>query len=286
MFNTLKRKISNRVSIYARKMIILLSRYCRVDLITTAYKNSGILTSGDLEKTGERYVIDKILSKYLKDESILFDAGANIGEYSLELVKFFPNANVYSFEPNPRPFTKLNEISSEKINKFNIGLGEENKETNMYSHTNMQLSTLGTMYEDALVPLFNIDEPIEKIKVNISTIDSFCAEKNIDKVNYLKIDVEGHEIKVLSGAKKMISKNMIDIIQFEFNNFNVYSRTFLKDFYDLLKNFNFYRVTNKTLIPLRGYHTKNEIFLLQNILCINKKIDKELDKLPMEIEYI
>ena len=46
--------------------------------------------------------------------------------------------------------------------------------------------------------------------VNVTSIDSFCKKKNIDKIDLLKIDTEGHEAKVLKGANKMLKK-ILDI---------------------------------------------------------------------------
>ena len=61
-------------------------------------------------------------------------------------------------------------------------------------------------------------------------------EKKIDDIDFIKIDVEGHELAVLQGAVNMINQNRIKVIQFEFNVANILSRVFLKDFYDLLEN--------------------------------------------------
>ena len=80
------------------------------------------------------------------------------------------------------------------------------------------------------------------------------------------LDVEGLEYEVIKGAKKTSPR----MIQFEFNSMDVYFRIFLKDFYDLLPNYDFYRISPKELIPLGEYNTINEIFAYQNILCIKK----------------
>ena len=49
---------------------------------------------------------------------------------------------------------------------------------------------------------FNIDFSKEE-KVDIDTIDNYCAENSIDHIHLLKIDIEGHELDVLSGSKRM-----------------------------------------------------------------------------------
>jgi hypothetical protein len=87
----------------------------------------------------------------------------------------------------------------------------------------------------------------------------------------MKIDTEGSEYEILKGARTMLSKNSIKIIQFEFNEMNVYSRVFFKDFVDLLKNYKLYRLMSHGLFPIKSYSPKlHEIFAFQNIVAINK----------------
>ena len=64
-------------------------------------------------------------------------------------------------------------------------------------------------------------------------------------------------------------QNKIKCIQFEFNEMNVCARVFLKDYYELLPQYQFYRLVEKGLKSLGNYSPKNEIFRYQNILAVN-----------------
>ena len=66
----------------------------------------------------------------------------------------------------------------------------------------------------------------------------------------------------------MLLKKHIKIIQFEFNSHNVHSRVFLRDFYLILKDFEFYRIFQNGIIKLGPYSHLNEIFTLQNIVAV------------------
>ena len=68
----------------------------------------------------------------------------------------------------------------------------------------------------------------------------FCIKNNIDKIDLLKLDTEGSEYEVLLGGRKMLLNNKIKTIFFEFNEMNVFSRVFFRDFYKLLKNYKIY----------------------------------------------
>ena len=52
-------------------------------------------------------------------------------------------------------------------------------------------------------------------EVAIDTIDRFCSNRSIDRINYLKIDTEGGDLEVLRGAEAMLSRQCVDLIQVE-----------------------------------------------------------------------
>ena len=105
----------------------------------------------------------------------------------------------------------------------------------------------------------------------MDTLDNFAKKEKIKKIDFLKIDIEGNELSVLEGAKNLIKGNKISLIEFEFNEMNAYSRTFFKDFINLLPNFKFYRIMPKGLYKLGPYKPiTHEIFAFQNILAVKK----------------
>ncbi|NMB57366.1 FkbM family methyltransferase [Candidatus Beckwithbacteria bacterium] len=236
------------------------------------YKNIGILNSGNIYQTGESFFIEKIVNRYLsKNNLVFFDVGANIGDYSLFLNQIYPQAQIHAFEPNPNAFKKLSEKTKivKNIIANNYGLGEEKKQIKLYSYKKMKNTQLGTCKKDILNNLFDVKDQIISHKINIQTLDYYCNERKIEKIDLLKIDVEGYELAVLKGAKKILPKTRI--IQFEFNEYNIFYKIFLKDFYDLLyPQFQLFRLDLKRLIPLGGYQTINEIFKFQNIIAINQ----------------
>lgn len=262
-----KYKITHKITAHAR--------IANVDLVMTGYRELGILNSGNSEKTGEKYVVEKILPKLLNTDSpILFDVGANIGEYAQLLRENFPNAKIFAFEPN----TKVYDILKKNVSKLdvqcqNIGMGPIISQDKLYSY---QDSTgLGTIKKEALETLYGLNEKIEEIEFSVSTIDYFCSQNKINQIDFLKIDVEGQEMEVLKGARQMLKSHKCPIIQFEFNNFNVIYRVFLKDFYDSLTGYNFYRLKKGGLVSLGKYDTINEVFKFQNILAVSKMLDKK-----------
>jgi hypothetical protein len=71
-------------------------------------------------------------------------------------------------------------------------------------------------------------------QVQLDTGDSYCRERDIQRIDLLKIDTEGAEHKVLAGFDQMLKAEAIDIIQFEFGQANIETHFLLKDFFELL----------------------------------------------------
>ena len=103
-------------------------------------------------------------------------------------------------------------------------------------------------------------------------IDNFCLNSCIEKIHFLKLDIEGNEYNALLGAEKMLKAKKIDFIQFEFGGCNIDSRTYFQDFWYLLKDdYNFYRILKNGLHPIKNYSESLEIFITINFLLELKK---------------
>ena len=110
-----------------------------------------------------------------------------------------------------------------------------------------------------------------KYEIEIRTIDAFVEENGIAKIDLLKIDTEGCEYDILLGASSVLAARKVKLIHFEFNEMNVVSRVFFRDFLCLLRDFDLFRMLRGGLIHLHEYRpVENELFAYQNILAIHK----------------
>ncbi len=249
-------------------------RYYRFFLVL---KNIGLqglnYRNTTIEKNGELFLIQSI-SAYLKNKSkklVLFDVGANIGNYSSVLAESFKErATIYAFEPFSVPFIKLNElsVSHSQIKPYQLGFSDKNEDLTIYSSD--EFSEIGGVYNRDFI-FHNI--PHDKEEINrFVTVESFCKENTINHIDFLKIDVEGHELSVLKGASELLNNNQIDFIQFEFGAGNHFSRTYFMDFFTLMsEKYTFFRLLSDGLVKIENYNSEFEMQSVTNFVAINKK---------------
>lgn len=231
-------------------------------------------TATGIYEDGEMEVMKYVHGKKAHGNFILFDVGANVGKYTRALAEEFGSrAAIYSFEPSPKTFQTLSrniasyEVCTGKTNLQNIGLGDTSGEVSLF--TDADNSGLASVYQRRL-DHFNVSMD-KKETVTLKTLDEFCEKNNIGSIDFLKMDVEGHELSVLHGAKKMLAKKAIQYIQFEFGGNNIDSRTFFQDFYYLLKDdFKLFRVVKDGLHPITEYRESYECFLCSTFFAERK----------------
>jgi FkbM family methyltransferase len=248
-----------------------------IDTEEIFYATNGILQYRDTTVSGERYLFENILPKCAHGHDIIVcDVGANVGDYAAEVLVHFPNARIVAFEPHPASFRRLADRFSPRslqVSVHNIGLSSQDGELLLYDYENNDGSVHASLYSGVLTEQHK-QARLASNRIRVTTLDHFCCESGLAKIDLLKIDTEGHELSILRGAAKLIANRVVPLIQFEFNEMNVFSRVFMKDFYELLPEFVFYRLAKDHLIALGNYDSRHEIFKFQNILAVRCDVDE------------
>ena len=226
---------------------------------------------------GEKLFITNLFKKFqkYKNKIVIFDIGANVGNYSSILIeeskKIGLQIELHIFEPTKSCFKILESKFSHIENIFLNNFGLSEKEGKSLIYFDKETSGLASLYKRDLKD-YNI-EMTNSEEIILKRVDGYIKEKNITHINFIKIDVEGNELKVLNSIGEYLKSDFIDYIQFEYRGCNIDSRTFLKDFYILFSNkdFSIYKIMKKGL-EKRNYNLFMENFNYSNYVAISNKI--------------
>jgi len=259
--------------------VALLNFYSRLFGRKVFYKLNHFLYSCSLRGMGVFNVYDESISttsetnflrEFLRNRQtpIIFDVGANVGNYAKKIFSVNRSAVVYAFEPHPATYKRLVEnIVNQSFYPNNVGVGAEDGELELFDYLDEDGSSHASLFKNVIQEIHN-KEAISHL-VRVITLKDFIESNNIKTIDLLKIDTEGNEFNVLKGLGKDFKPKAM---QFEFNEMNIISKVSFKDFWDLLPDYNFYRILpNGDLLRIEHYIASEcEIYTYQNIVTILK----------------
>jgi FkbM family methyltransferase len=165
--------------------------------------------------------LQKFIIKHFPENSIFIDIGACFGYYSLLVSTIGNNVQIFSIEADPNSYyylkTNLNLSKKNNIKIFNIAISEINGKIDFFMPEKGHIGW-GTLVKDAFMTR---KSNFKKISIQSMTLDYFCKLNNIIP-NFIKIDVEGSEYKVIQGALDILQKYKPILsleIEFDVNNF-------------------------------------------------------------------
>ena len=187
--------------------------------------------------------------------NVVFDVGANIGLWSVGLL--FCAADqirlLHLFEPAPDTVDRINQLRGEgffaddgvslTINTVAMG-AVAGRATMYYDDARSGLSTLTGNVTQLPKETMTLGKTRE---VEVQTIDGYCEQHGVKLVDYVKVDTEGFEMEVLSGARRMLQEKKIRHISIEFGLNQIRRRQYLRDFWDIFSGYGY----SMSLLPRR-----------------------------------
>ncbi len=189
------------------KPIILIRDFLRpIYRLLPARLRATVRSIAKLEAPEKSFFLKTIIEQ--REELTVFDVGAFTGEFSFDLHQYVPQARFYCFEPYSLAFEQLKILAKEWANftLCNCALSDETNTRHLYEY--------GYPKTNSFLQLRDITETKDAIKqgttvAKTTTLDLFCADRQIDQIDLLHVDVNGTEIDVLNGALGMIRGNKI-----------------------------------------------------------------------------
>ena len=183
-----------------------------------------------------------ISKKFIKNDTIVLDAGANFGQMSILFSQLEKNVEVYSFESSKfiSNILKKNVIKNNaNVKVFNCILGNESNRT--YIIKKKDLSNFSTWGSNRVEIINQQSKNYNNEEVQTLRIDDLIFKK---KISFFKIDVQGFDLEVLKGSKNTILKHKMPII-FEYEEeFEKYYNYTFSDFKNFISEVNYKIETN------------------------------------------
>ncbi len=235
-------------------------------LLRRSLAGLGINDYGPRQEAGERHLL-KRLKGILPLNATVYDVGAHKGYYSDYLISGRPDLTIHGFEPNPILIDELRATAAGRFTVHQFALGDQEGEAVL--HDPEAAGSEGASLVGQAVDELYRDWPKRTVSVQVKTLDAVAKALKSDRIDYIKIDTEGYDLNVLRGASELIKGGRLGIVQFEFNTMNVFNRSFMRDFYQILSGYRFYRIVRDGLIAMGEYNPlMMELFGHQNIVAI------------------
>lgn len=212
-----------------------------------------------------------VMQKFLPTSRIVFDVGANVGDWTKLALEINANLAIHCFEPGSQAYKKLASRNfPESVVCNNTGLSSANKEEKLYLFD--ESSTLNSLHQRTGLEVYKIKTPEKTETIQLETLDSYCEKNKIVEIDFLKMDIEGHELEAFKGATRMFKEKNIKMVQFEYGGCNIDAKVLLKDIFEFFKTYDYklYKIYPNEIKHVPKYAQTLENFQYQNWLALRQ----------------
>ena len=241
-------------------------------VIQTAIAPQAEPDSLQFEGSGEAQVI----RRFVTPGSVVLDVGANLGDWTKAVLSICPDVEIHLFEPIPVVYKDLIKNLGEKFSKAQIipnsfAIGNQAGVQTFYHYRTQ--SVLSTFHRRLEVEKTGLIQQPQEIQVLKNTVDNYCIQQRIERINFLKIDVEGGELDVLTGAETYLKKGKIDYIQFEYGGTYLDAKITLKEVFHYLHKFRYvlFKIEGNSLQYKPDFDESDENYEYSNYLAVNDR---------------
>jgi FkbM family methyltransferase len=207
-----------------------------------------------------------LIKDVVKKNDVVFDIGSNIGFYTIWMSHFIGSSGrIHAFEPDKKSHERLsNNIDLNQLNTKvianRVAIADEVKRVKF------------TEEQDGRNHIINNgkDCNVAHQILSCTTIDKYVTDNTINKIKYMKIDIEGFEYQALLGASNTLKKKKIDILQLEINSQIQNSSVSVDEIVCFIENMGYelcsYNLASKKFIPIKYNNTRENYFMVNHDL--------------------
>ena len=209
----------------------------------------------------QRHILKNSFLKIQENYTII-DIGANVGLMTLPFAKLVPGGKVFSFEPTHYALERLkknlalNPEIAKRVTVINSFVSEKSDiNPDILAYSSWKVDGAGG---SNLHPV-HLGTPKDAQGVPSISLNDFVEQQKLEKIDFIKIDTDGHEYEVFKGAERAIAKYRPKII-FEIGLYVLDEKNITFDFYmDYFKRLNYKLVDTKTSVEIHSTNYKRYI---------------------------
>jgi FkbM family methyltransferase len=243
----------------------------RVALAGMGYMNN------DTQQNGEDYFLGRwatAIKGRTSGPPVIFDVGANEGDFSAGVAKRLRNFRVHAFEPHPQTYERLRQRFAYDgrfiVNQAAVAASAGH--IMLYDYADRQGSNMASVFQATFEDIY--PHQSRSLEIQAITLDEYVERNGIDHISLIKIDVEGAEKLVLDGARRILAEGRVDAIQFEFNAHALIAGFSLLALCKMLPGYDIYRMVANGLVPMitssTDYNSRVEIFKYCNCVALRR----------------
>lgn len=214
----------------------------------------------------------RIAAALLPKAKVVFDVGANVGDWTAEVLRLAPVACIHCFEPGSKAFSilKARGLPAERVLLNPFGLSDRTEVRTLFQFAGQ--TGLSSLYDRSGLELHGVGRATGQETIRLETGDAYCQQHGIQRVDFAKVDVEGHELAVFKGLKAMLAKGGIDYLQFEYGGAYIDARVFLKDIFEFFATlpYDLCKIFPREVQKVERYFQQLETFQYQNWLIVRR----------------
>ena len=238
----------------------------------------------DMLKNGEKNIL-KLIVYNCDVDSVIMDVGANIGDWSVALINEGYHGRLVAVDPLSENLEKVRKkltgLNYKNFDLCECALNNRIEKLKFFVNKDEALSGHDSIYD---MRKLGYEADIDCVDVQSTTLDELAIKKNIIKINFLKIDVEGNELNVLKGAANFLSKGDIDFIQIEFGHAARAARIYLHDIVQFVHKYDYeiFVIKPKGLMRLNFSPFIENRYSYINFLIVRKGLLSKVEVCIME----
>jgi len=227
----------------------------------------------------------EVIGKFISPGDVVFDVGAYMGGWTREVFRQHRDVRAHLFEPVPTSYRRLEEEFSGEIHTGqvvvnNLAVSSREETRQIYFYTDRP--AWSTFHRRLVVEKQTTVQGPKTLNVCTMMIEKYCREKNIERINFLKIDTEGNELEVLKGAEELLRNGRIDYLQFEYGGTFSDAGITLEDVFEYLRRMQYemFRLSDGAPKRITYITSAEEDYKYCNYLAVNERFKSKVAGQP------